>query len=113
MAADQATGGYWLVASDGGIFSFDAPFDGSTGNIRLDRPVVGMEAAPNGSGYRLVASDGGIFCFHLPFEGSEGAVRLGAPVVGMTAQGSTGYWMVAADGGIFSFGGAAFYGSQG
>jgi hypothetical protein len=72
-----------------------------------------MEAAPNGSGYRLVASDGGIFCFHLPFEGSEGAVRLGAPVVGMTAQGSTGYWMVAADGGIFSFGGAAFYGSQG
>jgi hypothetical protein len=29
MAADNATGGYWLVASDGGIFSFDAPFYGA------------------------------------------------------------------------------------
>ena len=29
MAADDATGGYWLVASDGGIFSFGAPFYGS------------------------------------------------------------------------------------
>jgi hypothetical protein len=29
MATDNATGGYWLVGSDGGIFSFDAPFYGS------------------------------------------------------------------------------------
>ncbi len=29
MAADPATGGYWLVASDGGIFSFDAPYFGA------------------------------------------------------------------------------------
>jgi hypothetical protein len=63
MAADYATGGYWLVAADGGIFSFNAPFYGSTGNIRLAQPVVGMEAAHNGSGYRFVASDGGIFSF--------------------------------------------------
>ena len=25
IAADPATGGYWLVAGDGGIFSFGAP----------------------------------------------------------------------------------------
>jgi hypothetical protein len=31
-----------MVASDGGIFSFNAPFYGSTGGIRLDKPVVGM-----------------------------------------------------------------------
>jgi hypothetical protein len=36
-------GGYWLVASDGGIFAFgDAAFEGSTGNITLNRPIVGM-----------------------------------------------------------------------
>jgi hypothetical protein len=29
MAADPATGGYWLVASDGGIFNFGAPFYGA------------------------------------------------------------------------------------
>ena len=42
MTVDPATGGYWLVASDGGIFSFDAPFEGSTGAIHLNRPIVGM-----------------------------------------------------------------------
>jgi hypothetical protein len=28
MATDATTGGYWLVASDGGIFNFRAPLDG-------------------------------------------------------------------------------------
>ena len=28
MAPDHATGGYWLVAADGGVFAYDAPFDG-------------------------------------------------------------------------------------
>ncbi|MHB8219824.1 MAG: fibronectin type III domain-containing protein, partial [Acidimicrobiales bacterium] len=35
--------GYWLVASDGGIFSFGAArFYGSTGSMVLNRPIVGM-----------------------------------------------------------------------
>jgi hypothetical protein len=29
MATDNATGGYWFVATDGGIFAFNAPFYGS------------------------------------------------------------------------------------
>jgi hypothetical protein len=33
--------GYWLVASDGGIFSFgDANYFGSTGSIALNKPIV-------------------------------------------------------------------------
>ena len=56
--------GYWLVASDGGIFAFgDAGFHGSTGDIHLNQPIVGMAATPDGQGYWLVASDGGIFTF--------------------------------------------------
>ena len=70
MAADQVTGGYWLVASDGGVFSFDAPFFGSTGAIRLNQPIVGMSAQLDGSGYRFVASDGGVFDFNAVFFGS-------------------------------------------
>jgi hypothetical protein len=32
-----------MVASDGGIFTFgDAGFFGSTGNVRLNQPIVGM-----------------------------------------------------------------------
>ena len=55
---------YWLVATDGGIFSFGgAGFYGSTGDIRLNQPIVGMAATADGLGYWLVASDGGIFSF--------------------------------------------------
>jgi hypothetical protein len=107
---------YWLVASDGGIFSFGgAPYYGSTGNIHLNQPIVGMAAAANSSGYWLVASDGGIFSFgNAPFYGSTGAMHLNKPVVGMAAApNSSGYWLVASDGGIFSFGNAPFYGSMG
>ena len=43
MAATPDGQGYWLVASDGGIFAFgDAAFYGSTGSLALNRPVVGM-----------------------------------------------------------------------
>ena len=38
-------GGYWLVASDGGIFSFDSPFYGSVGGTSLNKPIVGMAPA--------------------------------------------------------------------
>jgi hypothetical protein len=84
MALDSVTGGYWLVASDGGIFSFDATYRGSMGGKPLDRPVVGMEATADGSGYRLVASDGGMFCFNAPYYGSMGGKPLNKPVVGMS-----------------------------
>jgi hypothetical protein len=80
----QATG-YWLVASDGGIFAFgDAQFYGSTGAMTLNKPIVGMTATPDGKGYWLVASDGGIFAFgDAQFYGSTGAVTLNKPIVGL------------------------------
>ncbi len=116
VAGTPSGGGYWLVASDGGIFSFgDAGFYGSTGGYRLNQPIVGMAPTPSGRGYWLVASDGGIFSFgDAGFYGSTGAFRLNRPVVGMAATSTgRGYWLVASDGGIFSFGDAAFYGSTG
>jgi hypothetical protein len=45
IAADPATGGYWEVASDGGIFAFHAPFYGSMGAKALHEPVVGIAPA--------------------------------------------------------------------
>jgi hypothetical protein len=84
MAADPQTGGYWEVAADGGIFSIDAPFYGSTGSLRLNAPIVGMEAAKSGSGYRFVATDGGIFTYDDPFFGSMGGKPLNEPVVDMS-----------------------------
>jgi hypothetical protein len=114
--ASTPTGyGYWLVASDGGVFTFGgAAFHGSLGGVRLAAPVVGMAATPTGNGYWLVAADGGIFTFgDAGFDGSTGNVRLVKPIVGMSDDPETrGYRFVAADGGIFDFG-APFYGSLG
>ena len=108
--------GYWQVASDGGIFSFgSARFYGSTGGIRLNRPIVGMVATPDRRGYWLVASDGGVFAFgDAGFFGSTGALRLNEPIVGMVSTfDGRGYWLIASDGGVFAFGDAHFYGSLG
>jgi hypothetical protein len=107
--------GYWLVASDGGVFAFgNAAFHGSMGGQHLNKPVVGISIAAGGSGYWLVASDGGIFAFgDAFFYGSMGGQHLAEPVVGMAAIPSgTGYWLVASDGGVFTYGAAVFYGSH-
>jgi hypothetical protein len=85
MAPSASGHGYWLVASDGGIFTYgDARFDGSAGSIALNRPIVGMSATPDGGGYWLVASDGGIFTYgDAVFNGSTGGLALDAPIVAM------------------------------
>jgi hypothetical protein len=58
MAAAPDGGGYWLVASDGGVFAFgSAGYFGSEGAAVLSEPVVGMAAAPDGGGYWLVTGE--------------------------------------------------------
>ncbi|MGH9180152.1 MAG: hypothetical protein ACRDY5_00320 [Acidimicrobiales bacterium] len=112
----SSRGGQWLVAADGGVFALGtAPFRGSAGALRLDRPIVGAAATVAGSGYWLVASDGGIVAFgDARFFGSTGGLRLNRPIVGMASTPSgAGYWLVASDGGIFAFGDARFRGSLG
>jgi hypothetical protein len=102
-----------LVASDGGIFAYNAPFYGSTGSLHLNKPIVGMVAAPDGNGYWLVASDGGIFAYGpgASFYGSAGSLPLVQPITSMAAvPDGSGYWFSAADGGLFSYS-APFYGS--
>jgi hypothetical protein len=88
MAATPDGNGYWLVASDGGIFAEgDAKFYGSTGAITLNKPIVGMASTPDGKGYWLVASDGGIFSYgDATFFGSMGGTKLNMPIVGMAAE---------------------------
>ena len=108
--------GYWLVASDGGVFSFgDASFYGSTGAMTLNKPIVAAMATPDGKGYWLVASDGGVFSFgDASYYGSTGAMTLNKPIVAaMATPDGKGYWLVGSDGGVFSFGDASYYGSTG
>ena len=111
-----ATTGYWMVGSDGGVFSYgNAGFHGSMGGQHLNAPVVGIAGTQDGGGYWEVASDGGIFNFgDAAFHGSMGGQHLNAPIVGIAATpDGGGYWEVASDGGVFAFGDARFYGSMG
>lgn len=116
LCVDPNLGGYWMAASDGGIFAFcKAKFFGSAGGLPLAQPVVGMAPTPSGNGYWLVASDGGMFSYgDAKFFGSTGGMSLVQPVVGMVPTPSgKGYWLVARDGGMFAFGDATFFGSMG
>ncbi|MFZ0249635.1 MAG: family 43 glycosylhydrolase [Acidimicrobiales bacterium] len=114
--APAAPSGYYMVATDGGIFNYgNLPFCGSAGGIHLNKPVVAMAPTHDGGGYWLVASDGGIFTYgDANFYGSTGNIHLNQPIVGMAATpDGGGYWLVATDGGIFNYGDAKFYGSTG
>jgi hypothetical protein len=46
VAPTPDDGGYWLVASDGGVFSFGtAAFYGSTGGTTLNQPILGAASS--------------------------------------------------------------------
>jgi hypothetical protein len=63
MAATPTGNGYWLVGSDGGIFTFgDAAFFGSAAG-GSSSPVVGMVATSTGRGYWLQRADGQVHAF--------------------------------------------------
>ena len=57
MASTPDGHGYWLVAADGGIFTFgDAGFFGSTGAGPAMQPTIGMASTPDGNGYWTATS---------------------------------------------------------
>ena len=123
---NAAPHGYWLVGSDGGIFSL------RHGRVpRLDGrasacsdPWWGSRRPPPGTGTGSSPPTAGIFSFgDSSFYGSIPGLglhpagsglpnSLDAPIVGMvpTLTGH-GYFMVASDGGVFAFGDARFEGS--
>jgi hypothetical protein len=117
-----------LVASDGGLFAFNAGYFGSipglgllpagspAGTKHLNAPIVGMVPSTTGQGYFMVASDGGVFAFgDAQYEGSCPGIGgcIGAAVgVAPDASGG-GYWLVTAAGHVYSFGDARNLGSPG
>ena len=116
--------GYWLVGSDGGIFTFGAAqFYGSTG---ISSPAPGRRHHAHGRPHWLLARcvrrwdlrlrRRRLLRLHPRPWAAPGRLRaahsLNAPIVGMvpSADGG-GYFMVASDGGVFAFGDAHFAGS--
>ncbi len=105
--------GYWLAARDGGVFSFNPPFEGSVPGLGAHvSDIVGMAYDAATGGYWLVGRDGGVFSFNAPYEGSVPGLGIHIEnIVAMAYDAATGgYWLVGSDGGVFAFN-APFEGS--
>jgi len=106
--------GYWMVATDGGVFSFgSAGFRGSAGAVRLAQPIVGLAPTPTGRGYWLAAGDGGVFTYgDAVFLGSAAGRPGGAAAIVAIAGTPTGkgLWLFAADASVYTLGDATYWG---
>jgi hypothetical protein len=65
MAAHPSGRGYWMVARDGGVFSFGAAkFKGSVvGQAGFLFPATAMASTPSGEGYWVLDAAGTAFTF--------------------------------------------------
>lgn len=107
-AAGTGEPGRWLVAPDGGVFTYpdksDAPFHGSMGGKPLNAPMSGIVAHGAG-GYWLIAQDGGIFAFGdappvAPYQAFGDEFRVGAHAM-IDAEFDGTYLVCVADDGAY------------
>jgi hypothetical protein len=63
IAASPDGKGYWLLARDGGIFSFGVPFHGSVPDRQPYAKAVELRATESGAGYYVAGGDGAVFGF--------------------------------------------------
>jgi len=124
IAATPDRLGYWLVASDGGVFTFgDASYYGSVPGLgiapagtvlsgpALTAPIVGIIPSPDGRGYLLIGADGGVFAFgDATYEGSCYQVPCGsntAVAAAVADKTGNGYWFLMTNGTSYNFGDAS------
>jgi hypothetical protein len=120
--------GYWLDASDGGVFSYgDTQFYGSIPELgihpygsglpeSLNAPIVGMVPSSDDGGYFMVGSDGGVFAFgDAMYAGSCPGIGgcSGTAIAVMPDASGGGYWVVTKTGNVYAFGDAPSFGSPG
>ncbi len=113
IAYDAATGGYWVVSSDGRVRAFHAP---SLGGPRIHAggwgqyaSAVAIASTNDGRGYYVLRANGGVEGFGVPWHGSLAGLLLygaTAPVVavGIATDAATGgYWVVTSNGRVTGF----------
>ena len=116
MAVVPNGSGYWLVGSDGGVFSFGkARFYGSLGATKVvpGEATIGIVTTATGNGYWLVNEQGKVTSFggaaalpSLPLADQK------IPIVSVSiSRDGTGIWYTNAHGNVWNLGSAGFYGS--
>ena len=107
--------GYWLLAEDGGIFTFgNAGFAGAVPEKPradwIDEKIVSFAPDNDGEGYVVVAASGKAWFFEHPIrpqlqdviESAFGTRTLNQPIALVKERRCGGYLMVATDGGVFA-----------
>jgi peptidoglycan/xylan/chitin deacetylase (PgdA/CDA1 family) len=105
VAVDRATGGYWILKSNGGVANFHAPWNGSLlGKVPAGSVATAIATGRPG-GYLVLTSDGGVYGFGTRSYGSDaGKLPPGVIAVGLTSDPRTGgYWILRSDGVVDSF----------
>ena len=106
--------GYWMVASDGGVFTFgSAGFHGSGGSNHSAPPIVAMVPTPTGRGYWLAGTNGAVYAFGDARQLGNAAAGGGpsAPIVAMAGTPTGGgYWLFGRDGSVYTLGDATYWG---
>jgi peptidoglycan/xylan/chitin deacetylase (PgdA/CDA1 family) len=105
VAVDPATGGYWILKSNGGVAAFHAPWRGSlTGKVSRGSGVTAI-AAGRAGGYLILTSAGAVYNFGTGYWGSDaGKLPAGVTAIGLAADPVThGYWILRSDGVVDNF----------
>ena len=101
--------GYFMVASDGGVFAFgDAHFAGSCPGIGgCSGAAVAVMPDASGNGYWLVTQTGNVYTFgDAAAYGAPG--NTGSPVTSaVSTPNGGGYWILTANGTVYNYGNAA------
>jgi hypothetical protein len=106
MASTPTGHGYWLVASDGGVFALgDAWFVGSAGAEPTTSPAVGIVPDPTGGGYWLGLRDGTIQSFGTASTVHAFVPLTGTPAIAAAAHGGHGteLWATTPRGGLIAY----------
>jgi hypothetical protein len=112
MVPSSTGHGYFMVASDGGVFAFgDARFEGSCPGIGGCSDAVAVMPDHSGNGYWLVTKSGTVYAFgDAPYYGSPPPQGVDVVDAVATPDGH-GYWVLYANGAVAPFGDAAGLGA--
>lgn len=104
IALDRATGGYWILKTNGGVANFHAPWDGSLEGKVAHGSVRAITAGRDG-GYLILTASGRVYGFGARTYGSDaGLLPAGVEAVGLAVDQKTGgYWILRSDGLVDSF----------
>ncbi len=112
MVPSSDGGGYFMVASDGGVFAFgNAHFAGSCQTIGgCQGSVVAIMTDSSGDGYWLVTSTGNVYSFgdalYYGAPGNQGSAVTSA----VRTPDGTGYWVLLSNGSVYAYGAARYLG---